>query len=902
MATKTKNIIIFSAIILLSGLFIACSTKKNTGLSRGYQGFATKYNVKFNAQNQYDDGIKALRAANQDDYSAILPMFPAVNKETGGAISSQMNITVEKCRKAIKLHSIRTKPTKKPVGMSDEKYREFRVQEEFNPQIKTAWLLLGKAEFHKADFIGAVGDFNYLIRHFSQATATVCEAKLWVAHSYAEMDWLYEAENTLQNIDENSIPNSLNGTFAAFKADILLKQKRYKEAIPFLSVAVKHEKDKYLLARFEFILGQLYELSGQNALATEHFLKAKSKAQSYEMLFNAELRANEAEKNSAKAIKNLQKMAKNSNNKNYLDQIYYAVGNQYLKSSNEPKAIENYQKAMELSTRNGLEKALVALKLADLFYAKQDYIASAPYFDSVVKLMPNTHIEYKRSEKSAEILGELVQNYNTVQLQDSLLHLSTMSETEQLKIIDKIIVDLIEQEKQAAKDSADRAALAVAKGFDRADGFEPLPGTATSAEWYFYNSSLVSRGKREFDNKWGRRILEDNWRRTNKVSTQTFSMASGDLAENDTTSTENDTIITDKHDPAYYLAQIPKTDEQKNFALSQIATALYNMGGIFLIKLQDDPKADGTYREFQRRFGADDRKCETYYYVYQISGRANKDDEKVVFRDKIITEFPQSKYAAMLIDPNYAAKMAQFIQIQDSIYAATYSAYTSGNFNIVNENYDKMAQNFPLSELMPKFAFLHSLVIGKTGSRDDFEVSLNGLLEKFPESDVAPMSRDILALMLQGREKSTEISTQSLNDLRDKETKAEIEEIKKSVGNFSANTSENHNLLIISNISNRTLINNILYDIAAYNFNKFLIKDFDFDIRKIENKDILIISGMETEEEAKWYKNLLFTDNSFAGKESLKDFSVIIISDSDLQIIGEGRSLEEYIKFSRGKK
>ncbi|MDR1544223.1 MAG: hypothetical protein LBS50_07460 [Prevotellaceae bacterium] len=893
-----RNIVWAAMIFLLSSLFVACSTKKNTSLSRGYQGFITKYNVQFNAKTQYKDGIAALRAANKDDYSAILSMFPVVDKETGGAISAQMTTTVEKCRKAIKLHSIRKKPTKKPLGMKDAEYQEFKIREEFNPQIKLAWLLLGKAEFYKADFMGAIGDFNYLSRHYSFATATVCEAKLWVARAYAEMGWLYEAESALQNINENSIPTSLNGTFAAFKANILLKQKRYKEAIPFLIVAIDKEKDKYLLARFEFILGQLYELSGQNSLATEHFLKAKSKAQNYEMLFNAELRAYESEKNSAKAIKSLKKMAKSSNNKNYLDQIYFAVGNQYLRNDNEPKAIEYYRLAMEKSTRNGLEKALVALKLGDLYYAKQEYILSAPLYDSVVKMMPNTHIEYARAEKSAEILGELVQNYNVVLLQDSLLALSEMTEEEQLKIINKIIENLIAEEKQAAKDSADRAALAVARSFDREDGFDtPLPGTMSSADWYFYNSSLISHGKREFENKWGRRILEDNWRRTNKVSVSANNFETDTLENADELSQLLDTVATDKHEPAFYLAQIPKTEAQKNSALLQIADALYNMGGIFLTKLQDDKKADETYRIFQNRFPADDRKCETYYYVYQILGRI-KDGEQANFRDKIIDECPESKFAIMLKNPDYAEKMSKLIQIQDSLYAETYKAYTTAKFGVVEQNYQMMSQDFPLSDLMPKFTFLYSLVVGKTGSREQFEAELNALVAKYPDSDVTPMSRDILALMLQGREKSETVSATTLNDLRNKETTEEIETIKASAGNFTANISEPQNLIFIPKIANKTLINNLLYDVAAYSFNKFLIKDFDFEIKKIDKKDALVISGIESEEEAKWYKNLLFTDTAFAGLDYLSDFTILTISDSNLQILGQGKSLEEYLKFS----
>ena len=884
-------------IVVAAMVAFSCSTKKNTWGSRTYQSFTTKYNVKFNAQTQFDEGVKTLKNNHKDDYSTLLPMFPVVNQETGGSISGQMNTTIEKARKAIKNHSIRKKPTKKPLRMSNQQYQIFKNQEEFNTQIKHAWLLLGKASFYKADFIGAVGDLNYLIRHFPEATAVVYEAKLWLARAYAEMGWLYEAENELQNLNENTLPTSLNGTFAAFKADILLKQERYKEAIPFLLVAIDKEKDKYYVARWEFILGQLYRMTGQENLATQHFMNAKRKAQNYEMIFNASLRAFESEKNVAVAIKGLQKMAKNSNNKNYLDQIYFAIGNQYLKNNNEPKAIEYYKLAMEKSTRHGLEKALVALKLGDLYYKNREYILSAPLYDSVVKMMPSTHLEYKRAENLAEVLGELVLNYNVVQLQDSLLNLSLMSESEQLKVAEKIIANLIAQEKQAAKDSADRAALAVAQNFSNTpDGFDPMPGMGgRNADWYFYNASLVSRGKREFETRWGRRALEDNWRRQNRVLQMT--MDTEYLAENDSISTAEPTT-NDRYDPAYYLAQIPKTEEQKNAALAQVATALYNMGGVFNEKLKDDEMADETYRTFQFRFFEDERKCETYYYNYQINGRLGNTFEQDSFREKILTECSDSKFAVMLRDPNYAQKMAEMLLAQDSIYEATYLAYSKGDFASVRRNYNYVLQNFPLSELLPKFTFLNALTIGKTGERDDFEQSLSDLIERYPDSDVATMSRDILALMRQGREASNDGGASSLVEMRNQEAAAEIENIKQTLGNFTAAASEPQSILIIQNDNDRMLINNMLYDIAAYNFNKFMIKDFDFDIKKIDRKDILIISGMESLEEANWYKNLLFTDNLFIGKDYLNLFNVIIISDSNLRLIEAGKSLDEYLRFS----
>jgi tetratricopeptide (TPR) repeat protein len=236
----TAHIVVLCVAVLFGG----CSVKKNTWLSRNYQSFTTRYNIKFNAMNSFEQGIEALRTGNKDDYSDILPLYPPITKEGGNAISGQMNTTIEKSRKAIKLHSIRKKTSKKPATMSDKQYQIFKKQEEYNNQVPVAWMLLGKAEYYKGEFLGAISEFNYVIRHYPEKDVLVYEAKLWKVFSYTEMGWLNEAESEINNIKEKEVPYQMAGTFQAFKANLLIKQKKYKEAIPILALAIKNNNEK----------------------------------------------------------------------------------------------------------------------------------------------------------------------------------------------------------------------------------------------------------------------------------------------------------------------------------------------------------------------------------------------------------------------------------------------------------------------------------------------------------------------------------------------------------------------------------------------------------------------------------------------------------------------------------
>ena len=887
-------------------ILFACSPKKNTWTSRAYQGFAVKYNVGFNAVNSFNEAQNALILANTDDYSDVLPLYPTVNKETTSSISSQLNTTIEKCRKAIKLHSIRSKPTSKPMGMSDKEFRAYREQEEFNPQIPKAWLLMGKAEYYKADFVEAIATFNYILRHYPENPNILYGAQLWKLRTYTDMGWLHEAESHFSQIKSSNIPTSLRPTYMAFAANLMLNLKRYSEAIGYLEDAIDKSQNKYEKARFGFVLAQLYEREKNNDKARQYYIEAQRLATNYEMIFNARLRAAALERNTKKSLKTLQRMALSSNNKTYLDQIYYAIGNKYLEDNKLDKAIESYKTAMAKSTRNGIDKAQVALRIAELYYDKKEYILSGLYYDSVIVIMPNTHKEYKKAENRSQTLSELAQNYNTVQLQDSLLRLSAMPEAAQRKIIDEIIKKLIEADKKRAKDSTDRAALEVA---DKASGisFDPLSSNMIgrgSNEWYFYNTSSLKQGKADFKKRWGNRPLEDSWNRL--VKTPTANNIEGSEASNKTDTnitTAKDSTTQDKYSPEYYLAQIPATEQSKQIANQLIATALYNMGNIFYTKMNDINSADSTYRTFQSRFPTDERKAETYFIEYQINGKLNLPDEQEVFRRKLLTEYPTSKYAVILADTNYANNVRKMLLVQDSLYRTTYEAYIGGKLQKVRDNYASMNQQFPMSEHLPKFAFLDALSAAKLGLKDTMESRLDTIISKYPDSEVTPISKDILALVRQGRKQqaATQV-TENINERRSQEAKNEIDSIKKDVEKFSSNIAERHNILLIPTKADKKIMNDMLYDLAAYNFNKFMVKDFDFDILKLGRKEILVISGMDSLDEGNWYKRLIETDSNFAGKNLLINFDIVIISDTNLSQIKTEENLSNYLRFNSTNK
>jgi len=440
MSLKIKNIsLLFMVVVLVAG----CSMKKNTSTTRAFKALNTRYNVFFNGMNSYEEGIRNINQTNADDYASLINMYAISKHDNANAAKSNMERTIEKCRKAIKLHSIKQKPERDNKKWKDPEYQAWYNQKEFNPALKDAWLLLANAEFHKGDFLGAVGTFTYISRHFSNEKDMVALCQLWIARSYAEMGWIYEAEQVMLKLKQDDLKDKNIGFFAAVNADLLLKKRQYKEALPFLELTLKKEKDKVQKQRFTYLLAQLYHKNGNKPEAFNAFTAVTKLNPPYEMDFNARIYRAELNENTQAVRKELKKMIANPNNKEYKDQLYYVLGKTYLNEGDTVRAIENFIISADTSTRNGFDKAVTLITLGDLYYNKKNYVKAQPCYDEASKIITAEKEDFARVSKRAETLSELVVQHDIVVLQDSLQRLAAMPVDKQKEVIQKIIDKLI---------------------------------------------------------------------------------------------------------------------------------------------------------------------------------------------------------------------------------------------------------------------------------------------------------------------------------------------------------------------------------------------------------------------------------------------------------------------------
>lgn len=896
-------------ILFVLGMALAvqsCSTQKNTWASRSFHQTKTKYNIYYNGAISFREGEEAIRQANEDDFSTILNLYPVSNHAAAEASKSQMDRTIEKCRKCIKLHSIKARPkVDYDKKRRDPEYAAWLEQEEFNNQMGNAWILLAMAEFHKGDFLGSISTFNYIIRHYSNDVDMVARCQLWVARAYAEMGWLYEAEDMLSKVQVDHLSRKHAPLYAAVSADVLLKTKHYKDAIPFVKIALPNEKKRENKPRFQYVLAQLYQMDGEREAARNAYQKVIKMQPSNEMDFNARLRLAQLEKSPQDGIKLLNKMAKLDKNKDQLDQIYGTIGDVYLAQKDTVKALEYYEKAIESSVQHGMAKAKVLVTAGDIYYQQRNYIKASPCYKEATQILSAESEQYARIQRCSETLDELVVEYSMVQLQDSLQHLATLSEEEQRVVVDSIIARLIraeEEEKERAAQAAREAENDM--GPRSVNTANMLGGGAGSANWYFYNPQLLRSGKQTFRTQWGNRTLEDNWRRLSKATTGSIFDDDEELSDEellmDSTATDSTAMTdvapveTDTHKPEYYLQQIPKTEEDIAQSNELLARALYNMVYIYRDKVGDQQLSDEAFEDFCKRFPNHELLVDLYYMQYLTALKNNDMLKAEQYRQQIIATFPESNEAYIVSQPDYFQRLQRMAQEQDSLYEHTYQAYTQNNFAAVKTDKLYAEENYPLSPLMPRFLFLNAIAVAKTDGQPAFIVQLQEMVARYPESELAAMAKDMLALMGQGAE-SQQGEVASLKERRAQQSTDSVAADSVAVQFTTERNLPAMVLLVMENDEQKT--NQLLYEVALFNFSQFMIKDFDLKLLPTfeANTSALQIAGFEKMDEAEWYINLLQKNTTILPFLQANNVQVVAITEENFKLLNTHFSLQDYL-------
>lgn len=899
----------FWALVIMGMLLIAgCSTQKNTSGSRWWHSFNARYNTYYNGSLAYIDGSLEKEQSNKDNFTEIIPLYTVSNKESKELGKSNFERAIEKCEKAIHQHSIKRRPVWDKSRKKTEKETEWLNRKEYNPFLWKAWLLMGRSQFHKGDFEDAASTFAYMSRLYSTQPAIYGKARAWLAKCYIEQDWLYDAEDVIRNMQRDSIHWKAQKEWDYTYADYYLHTGEFEKAIPYLRKVIGYEMRRKQKAREWYLMGQIQAALGHKEEAYKAFKHVIRLNPPYELEFNARISMTEvlSSTKTKQMINTLKRMARSDNNKDYLDQIYYALGNIYLAQRDTTAAIAAYEQGNKKATRSGIEKGVLLLHLGDIYWEKEKYSDAKRCYGEAIGLLDKDRKDYEQLSNRSKVLDELVPYTDAVHLQDSLQELSKMPERDRNLAIDRVIKALKEKEKEQRKQDAEDN-LSQNQGEDFSQTIKkpqsPMNSMENNGIWYFYNPMAVSRGKAQFQKLWGKRENIDNWQKNNKTvvshsaGAEEMTDAMRDslahaAAKEDSLAQINESAQNDPHKREYYLAQIPFTEEQLQESNKILEDGLFHSGVIFKDKLDNLSLSEKSLKRLVDSYSDYEHIDEAYYHLYLLYMRKNQTDLAESYIDKLKKDFPKSEWTTLLTDPYFTENAKFGVHIEDSIYAATYEAFKAGNYEVVSTNSKLSRDRFPMGANRDKFLFIGGLSKLNNGDANGCLEDMKIVVEKYPESRISELAGMIINGVNAG--KQLHGGKFDLENVWDQRSEALTDSADLAKMQFSNERNVNFRFMIVYK-PDSVDENKLLFNLARFNFTTYLVRNFDINIDEQNGLHRMFIAGFRNFDEALEYARIFHQQTSVT--QLLGKSRTYVISEPNLELLGSRFSYNDYEKF-----
>lgn len=872
--------------ITLLGLFIlflvaACSTEKNSLISRSYHSTTAHYNGYFNANDLLDEAMKSYRTNLKEDYYSVLTIRTLPDEEEVKNMYTPIDTAIAKCTKVIQKHAMpgMDKPSKK--------------KEEHNKWIDENWTTIGIANYYRRDYALAMKNFEYVQKFFSNDKSTYV-AELWMAKTNIQEGRFTEAGFNLDNLDkavaESSgkkkktkskkskkksdkedevaeFPKKLRFELEITRAQFFEKKKDVDGEIKALEASLEFVKKSADKARIHFILGQLYEGKGDRGAASDHYNKALKSNGGYEMNFNARLKR-ALNGGSSDVEKDLNKMLRDEKNAEFKDQIYYTLGLISQNEGNENKAIERFTNSAFYSTKNNRQKGMAYERLGDTYFQKKDYVKAQKYYDSCATVIPENYPNAEGVRNKALKLQDLVTAIETAQYEDSVQRIASLSEEDRYAFAEKMVKQIKEEEERQKRLNEDRA--------------RELREMANKAEegagnkWYWNNPKAREEGYEEFKRQWGQRVNEDDWRRSEKPALG-FNPEEDTLGDGGSKPVEAEAI--DSLTPESLLAKLPLSDSLLQGSRERMMSAYFDAGRIYQDQLNEDKLAEKQYNIILEKPFESDYKLLSAYQIYKMYDPSAQ--QAVDQKNYILTNYPTSDFAGYLRDPDYFLKKKEREKLAQQEYLTVLDRYERGLYYPVFLKASDVINNEKENQYRAKYFLLKAKCQAKLNEDKKVLIPvLDSLISQYPGTDEAANGASMRDIILNG------YSTNLAVDFN-----------KPSIFKYDENDAMN--VLVFLEADSK--INSTVAKTRVADFNKeYYGREKLMTSSKVFGKQsVILVKEFKSEDEAAMYlaqfkktkKHLL----------DLNKAKILFISTANMKTLFETMKLEEYESFFEDK-
>ena len=678
---------------------MGCSRKKDKFLNKNFHSLTTKYNFLFNGNNLYAEGILDLENDVRENFWTLIPIekFKLYDLEDE---DRETNFTraEEKATLAIQKHSMNVKGKEK------------------NPIMDQAYFLLGKSRYFDNRFIPALEAFNYILYKYP-TSEYINQVKIWKEKVHIRIDQnKYAIGNLKELLEEKNLTKEERYLANTYIAQAFINIQELDSSLIYLKKSGLEQRN-FKNTRRNFLLAQLYqELSIQD---TAYFIYSDiidlHRKTPREFYINSYIKRSMVSDSIDASIAELKLLTENFENNNFLDIIFYQIAMLNLKKAdlNESEeiifkksdsvAVKYFNKSLRSDPDDETLIAKNYTELAELNFRHKEYLQAGLYYDSTLSELNSRSREFRKIKKKKENLNDLI-FYETLSIElDSIITLINMSDGKREEYFKEYISKIKDQQEKSKRKN---------KNFGTSNS---LGSNLDSdlALFYFYNPTAVAFGKNDFKNRWGNRRLEDNWRwSVSQAAIDEQKIKNNSLALN------KDSILSTK----YYIGLIPKDPLAIDSIYQRRNEAYFRLGTIYKDQFEE------YYISNKKLFRVLENKPlkhlipSTKYFIYKNWLKLDSLKQANQFKNDIIVNHSDSKYAAILLDPKTALSTGKNAV---EVYEKLYIKYNQQDYIEVIEECNKNILNFNGEPIVTKFEFLKALAIARAYGIKEYEKALN---------------------------------------------------------------------------------------------------------------------------------------------------------------------------------
>jgi outer membrane protein assembly factor BamD (BamD/ComL family) len=733
--------------------------KKFTAPRRFMQNTFTHYNYFFNANNKLNEVLDKAKASFKDDYSLLLPFYN-YSLDVTAADSTQLDSIAYKAQTGIILHDLRS-------DWADNMYLLWGASYYLQKQYDSAYLMFqfinwAFAEKEKDGYyrtIGSARDGNRassittkektsLTNRLFKEPPSRNDAFIWQIRNHLAQDKFTEAASIITALKNDSLfPKRLQNDLEEVQAWSYYKQQQWDSSAAHLELALSNATNKQELARWEYLLGQLYEKTGAFIQSETYYAKTISHTTDPIMDIYARLGSIRVNKDGGedyinKNIATLVKMAKRDKYDDYRDIIYYMAAQMELEQNNIDAALALLQKSVQYTTNNPTQRNKAFLQLAELSFNKELYRQSYNFYDSL-RMDDPAITDPDAINVRKNILARLATNSEVLVRQDSLQKLAAMQEDDRKELVKKM-VRLLRKQQGLKEEGTSTGSLPAQQQVP----VSLFADNSKKGEWYFYNTTSRQKGAADFKSRWGTRKNTDNWRRssaqTGALNASANTNTGKDLTGRDGTTTAIDEPVEITYETLY--DKIPVTAEKMQKSKDSVSNALFNLGMIYIQELENCSAGTKSLEELRINFPLFvkmDEALFNLYYCYSKNGDANK---AAAIKKVMEQQYPGSNFTTIATTGKNPKSHGQKSEATKT-YEKIYDLFIEGNFTDAIARKKSADSEYGANHWTPQLLYIEAVYYIKQRQDSTAKVVLNNILNQFAGSPLAEKATTMIDVL-----------------------------------------------------------------------------------------------------------------------------------------------------------